>query len=266
MALRHDQISEIEPFRSFGKRGESFDSVGGIALDENLNLYITDLGNTRIVIYTYDGDYLTTLEHSFITSLHSIAISDHCVVVTQLGRGNILKFETEYGPRVSQNKFGTMRFPSGVKIDENGDIFVADCSNNRVAVFENNLELKMCFGCGKLRNPRDVVLQSDRVYVSDSSKDCHIHVFTKSGELLKSFIARDATGNLYFCVNNSSSTIILSNANRCEIVCYTMEGELALHLFTRGRPTGCVLALNNIFICADYDISCINFYNLNNII
>ena len=261
MSLRYDQILEIEPFRSFGKRGEGFDSVGGIAIDKNLNIYITDLGNKRIMVYSYDGDYLTTLKHNFITSLHSIVINDHCIVVTQPGYGNIVKFESEYGPGVSQNKLKTMSFPSGVTIDENGEIFVADCGNNRIAVFENNLELDRSFGYGELRNPRDVVIQSDKVYVSDSNRDFHIHIFTKSGELLKSFISRDATGNLYFCVNNFSSTIILSNANRSEIVFYTMEGaQLPLQVYTRGRPTGCVLGLNNILICADYDLSCINFY------
>ena len=266
MALRYDQTLKIKPFRSFGKR-EDFDSVGGITIDTNLNIYITDLGNKRIMIYSFDGDYLTSLKHNFITSLHSIAISDHCIVVTQPGYGNIVKFETEYGPGVSQNEFRIMNFPSGLTIDENGDIFVADCGNNRVAVFENNLELKRYFGYSELRNPRDVFIQSNKVYVSDSNKDFHIHVFTKSGELLKNFIARDATGNLYFCVNNFSSTIILSNANRCEIVFYTMEGEqLPLYLFTRGRPTGCVVGLNNILIYADYDICCINFCNFYDII
>ncbi|KAI6661111.1 Outer membrane phospholipase A [Oopsacas minuta] len=238
------RFKEIKPFRNFEPSREikeEFCPLGGIDIDDHLNIYITDLSKKRILIYSYDGDYITSLKHDFIISLFSIALHEYCIVVTDLARGYIVKFDSEYCPIVTKSQPRILKFASGLSIDENGETFVADCGNDRVAIFDNNLKLKRSIGSGKLTNPRDVKFCWNEVYVSDSNKLSHIHVFTKSGDLLRSLIARDATGNLFICINKLNETIVLSNANCCEILACTIKGEiLPQYLDIRGRPTGCI--------------------------
>ena len=263
-----NKTKEVKPFRSFGNTGlyrNRFTSVGGISIDRNSNIYLTDLGNKRIIIFSYYGDYISSLQHPSIRALHSIAIDDYSVIVTDIALNTILKFNSEGNdPTVTMGTRGILRFPSGLTIDDNGDIYVADCSNNRLAIFDYNLELNREIGRGELQRPRDVKIIWDRVYVSDSNKSYHIHIFTKSGDSLRKLIPLDATGNLYICINGLNGNILLSNADRCEIVLFTSEGEKVSQLMlTWGRPTGCVLALDyTVLICGDYDTSCINLFNI----
>ena len=264
--LVFNKTEVVYPFRSFGKRGvhrDSFDSVGGIAIDSNLNIYITDLGNKRIGIFSFYGDYVSTLQHQGIKYLHSIAIDKYSVVVTDISLNTLLKFNSEgNNPPVSRGTLGLLKYPSGLTIDDSGDIYVADTRNNRLAIFDYNLKFIRQVGRGRLHNPRDVKISLDRVYVSDSNKSSHIHIFSKAGDLLENLIPLDAPGNLYICIDELNGNIFLSNANCCEISLFTPKGQkISQRLFTKGRPTGCELVLNStVLICGDYDMSFISFF------
>lgn len=108
--------------------------------------------------------------------------------------------------------------PYGVACSPSGEVYVADCFNNRVQVFDANGGFLRTWGTygsasGQFRLPTDVAVASDgsRVYVSDLS-NYRVQIFTPSGSFVGSFgsygsgngqfrspyrLAVSATGHVY---------------------------------------------------------------------
>ena len=262
---RDSNMEDSEPSRSFEIEGSSDELVcllGGMDLDEHLNIYITDFGNKKIRVYTFYGQYITTLFHGgTINSPFSIAIDNISmrVAVTNLGRGYVVMLRGNgSGPSIVTSEPQLLSWPSGLTIDENGDTFVADCNNNRVAIFDDNLIFQRALLSKTLFRPRDVKVYRNKVYVS-SSKPYHVHVFSKTGELLSSIIYLDAEGNLFLVVSPRNGNIILSNSNRSEILIYSPGGEL-IKRCALSRPTGIVLTPAGDFIVASHFCATVNIF------
>ena len=83
-------------------RGAQFNSSQGIAVDGNGNVYVADTGNNKIRKITPDG-VVTTLAGS-----ENTGSSD--------GTGSVAQFNS----------------PTGVAVDGNGNVYVADSGNNRI--------------------------------------------------------------------------------------------------------------------------------------
>ena len=88
---------------SFGKEGDGrgeFRAPAGLAVDRNDNIYVTELGNNRVQVFTNKGQFLTT-----------------------------------FGRKGSADgEFGN---PHGIIVDRSsGRVYVADTANNRVQVFQ----------------------------------------------------------------------------------------------------------------------------------
>ena len=80
----------------FGRR-ELYDPRG-IAVDTNGMVYVSELGNHRISVFTSEGHYVTSFGEK--------------------GKGQ-----------------GQFKFPSGLAVDNNGVVYVCDYNNNSVQVF-----------------------------------------------------------------------------------------------------------------------------------
>ena len=88
--------------RRFGKKGEGnekLDHPTGIAVDSNDVVYVTELGNNRVSVFTNKGEFIKTFG--------------------ALGAGP-----------------GQFKGPSGIAVDKNGTIYVCDTFNNRLQVFQ----------------------------------------------------------------------------------------------------------------------------------
>jgi sugar lactone lactonase YvrE len=81
-------------------------SAGGVALDANRNLFVSDPGNARVIEYAYNS------ATGYATS--------GVVVAGSGGRGSALN---------------QLNSPAGIALDSGGDLFVADSVNNRVLEF-----------------------------------------------------------------------------------------------------------------------------------
>ena len=88
---------------------------------------------------------------------------------------------------------GQLNYPKGLCIDSNGDMYVADCLNNRVSVFSKELKFLNYLGTQQLKCPRDVKVTQDSVVVLDRSANC-LHFFSRRGELLRSFLTQGEDG------------------------------------------------------------------------
>ena len=126
---------------SFGSRGsgdECFDSPVDLCFASDGFLYITDFYNSGICVYDKDGKFIrkftTTYKPDCIDAtdcghlIVSSCLSDKVMIYTT--GGDLVHVFGECG-----SKLGQFDCPTGVSVDSDGLIYIADCNNHRIQVF-----------------------------------------------------------------------------------------------------------------------------------
>ena len=191
----------------FGKYGilkpGSFLSPQHLAFDSENNLYVTDLGNTRVQKFDSSGNFLSEWgsmgsEPGQFGHPSGIAISNEFVFVVDNRNHNVQKFDLD-GNFIAKwgsygNDNGSFKSPRGVTISDDEFIFVVDSGNARIQKFTFDGEYVLHFGqSGEKGNnfitPVDVAINSNKIFVTDSTQNkINVH---------------DLNGNFIRIINNS---------------------------------------------------------------
>jgi sugar lactone lactonase YvrE len=131
----------------------------GLAIDyENRFLYVTDLGLDQILVYDVDNY-------------------------------NLIRTIGTPGTKHASAKPGDFAKPTGVAVDKDGNVYVADMLNARVEVFDADGNFVRTFGKrgdmpGRFAMPKGVAIDSDgHLWVTDSIQN-RIQVYSQEGDLL----------------------------------------------------------------------------------
>ena len=157
------------------------------------NIYIADLENHRVQVFSCNGDYLFMFSENMnkprgiCISLNKVIVtqySGHCMNVYELG-GKLVKSVGSVG-----SGEGQLKSPHGLDVsNRNNNIYVCDRYNNRVQIFTEDLKFHSMLGIGVLNCPRDVKVPRDRVLVLDESDPC-LFVFSSDHVLTNRLITR----------------------------------------------------------------------------
>ena len=127
-------------FGSCGSGDEYFDCPEDLCFASDGFLYITDVGNNRIFVFDKDGKFIrkftTTYEPTCIDATdcgHLIVTSfwSHKVMIYTTG-GDLIHVFGEHG-----SELGQFDSPTGVSVDSDGSIYIADQFNNRIQCFNS---------------------------------------------------------------------------------------------------------------------------------
>jgi len=199
-----------------GKEDGQFLWAGGLALDQDENVYITDEYLNRVSIFATDGTFLRKwgTPGSGPGELQGPAgirfDGDYNLLIAESGNNRVQKF-TKDGKFISSwSGLGDLNMPFGLHIDAKGDIFVADWGNNRVQQYTAEGEFIRQFGtsgsgAGGLSRPTGIATDKDGdVYIADWGNN-RVQVFNTESEPLMSLYgdAREL----------SKSSAIFVNAN-----------------------------------------------------
>ena len=154
---------------------------------------------------------------------------------------------------------GEFSSPHQLTVAPNGSVFVADSRNNRIVVMTRKLKFLKTIKHASMTEPYDVKLLDNKVFVLSSRDNPCLHVFSQSGEKLRSFITRGEQGNKQvklgysFCFDKQQN-ILISDYFDDSIKVFSQEGAL-LHTLghtqeeKRIKPKGIVVTNNNKIIC-----------------
>jgi hypothetical protein len=125
--------SAFGPLSSFGSlgagAGQMF-AVRGLAVSPDGRIYVSDIGNERVDVFSPNGDFLL----AFGKGVNAVDASDICTPLSGCKRG------TRSGAA------GGFNLPQGLDVGPEGNVFVADEGNNRIDVFKANGEFVLGFG------------------------------------------------------------------------------------------------------------------------
>ena len=145
-----DQL--VKKFGSYGSGNGQFYGPAGVAFDSDDHLCVVDHGNHRVQKFTIDGKYLLKCG----------------------GEGS---------------EYGKLKSPRGLAV-HNHKVYVTDCNNKRISVFQTDGKFHHTIGSGQLGIPHDVTVNgNNQLLVADCNHHC-IYTFTLDGDYVGKFGTR----------------------------------------------------------------------------
>ena len=266
-----DYSLKKQPVLAVGKAGEANNELyqpRGLALDEpNQLIYVADNNNSRIQVVSFAGNFLKRFGQGILYRPFGIAVTEDNVFVTDWSLHALFQFSKKDYKLVRRagtkgRGEGQLHSPSGLCIDYNGDVYVADSNNNRVSVFSKDLNFLKHLFTQQLWYPRDVKLTPNSVVVLNDSPNC-IHFFSRSGALLRSCVTLGEDGMVYgpqfFCLDQAGN-ILITDYWRHNIKILSPSGQL-MHRIGKGgdgrgelyQPCGVCLSQTGTIIVVSYN-------------
>lgn len=164
----------------FGSGAGEFNRPTYITTDNGLNVYLVDAQNKRIQRLDRNLNFISTIQieedgdFSGLGLPEGIALTPSGEIVVSDTEGDLLievssfsEHKTTYGGFGEIE--GGLRDPLGVFVSRNGEVYVADSRNDRVAVFDQFGNFLRSLGEEVLSNPGGVTVGQDQsVYVANT--------------------------------------------------------------------------------------------------
>ena len=259
-----------QPSVSVAKKGTAEGELylpRGVAFDEkSQRIYVTSavLGSSNISVFSVTGEYIDRFCEGQVRSPYGIAISGDNVFVSDIELHCVFKFKFPTFISVSMvGQFGTgvgeFLYPHSLTVADEY-VYVADSYNNRIAVMSTGLQHSNYITHQTMTSPYDVKVNNNQLYVLSERDSPCLHVFSLTGEKIRSLITLDRDGNAQvrrcesFCLDKKLN-ILMPDDLAENIKVFSQEGAL-LHTLgdTLDRdktiiPTGIALTDNNKIIC-----------------
>ena len=215
---------------------EQLNNPLGVTVDNKTgNIYIADHSNNCVRVFDCTGKYLFKFgdnegeEKKYYPM--GVAICGDRILITEYSCILNYQLNGKFISRIGRLGRGELEFDYlfSLTIDEsNGDIYICDRNNNRIQVLNSDLSFKSQFGKDKLKNPRDVKLSKEYIYVLDTSNPC-LHLFNYNHILQKSVISRGKgmeVINPYFFFIDQTANILISDYSSNSIHIFNTEFRL----------------------------------------
>ncbi|KAI6655765.1 hypothetical protein LOD99_1907 [Oopsacas minuta] len=243
-----DYEQRKKPFWSGCNRGTGTGEIGtsdifryglGLDVDRDKRVYISDLWNHRILVFSNEGVYEREIGRDILSKPYSVHVNNDFVYVTEWGNDCVTEFNL-LGNKMQRvgthgNSHGKFNRPAGITTDERNVVYVCDRNNNRVQKFNKQLEWVETVRHQLMQDPSDVKVKNREIFVLATSKsskswffDCCNTIFVLSiedGELLRTISSKHVTSGRFFCLDNSNNILISDSQVGCVVV-LSQEGEL----------------------------------------
>ena len=247
-----DYKSKKQPLVCVCDKGKGMEQLNyplGVTVDNKTgNIYVADQSNNCVKVFDSTGKYLFKFGDNEgegkMNYPKGVAIYGDRILITQ-GNNCILNYQLngKFISRIGRLGRGELEFDylfSLTTDESNGDIYICDRNNNRIQVLNSDLSFKSQFGKDKLKNPRDVKLSKEYIYVLDTSNPC-LHLFNYNHILQKSVISRGKgmeVINPYFFFIDQTANILISDYSSNSIHIFNTEFRLIHEIPVSNHPTG----------------------------
>ena len=260
--------SHMRPVVTVGKRGkapgELYDPKA-VAIDCNNRIFVAEdssQSHARISAFSQRGEFLASFSHQDMIRPWGVAIHGDNLYVSDIIAHSIFHFKTDTNfPLVARvgtkgRRVGEFNHPRTLAVSNNGDVYVADYNNNRVQIFSSSLLYPRNLTQQRIKQPRDIKLTADEVYVLSHENPC-LHVFSHAGEKLRSLLSNGYQMQVdypsCFCLD-SAENIIISNWLSNTIQIFTKEGNLITTIGEEGQQAGMLYSPTGIALTKELSL------------
>ena len=251
--------SHMRPVVAVGKKGKApgeLYSPYAVAIDCNNRIFVAEghcgsggdsyQSHARISVFSQRGEFLASFSHKHMTLTWGVAIHGDNLYVSDYGSHSIFHFKTDTNfPFVAKvvtkgSKVRKFDRPRNLAVSNNGDVYVADCNNHRVQIFNSSLLYLRNLTQQPIQFPKDIKLTADEVYLLCSDNPC-LNVFSYAGDRLRSLILsgdQSQMNNPDFLCLDSAENIIISAIWSDRIQIFTKEGNLITTIGEEGHQVG----------------------------
>lgn len=179
LLLREPQYTVAQEINGQNGRAHLFSRPAGIAVDDEINLYVTSFASHEVVRLSVNGELQRALggrQYQFDRP-YGVVVSEGRVLVSEFGNDRVVRFNREGLQEVRFNRAGINgRFagPQYLTVDEAWNIYVSDWGNQRIVKVNTNGNFIFQFSRRDIpRRPRfmptGVVYHNNLLYIANSA-------------------------------------------------------------------------------------------------
>ena len=192
------ETREVEMIKN--KVEAHFVRIIGLAMDDNDRLFVVDPGLKHVLVFNPQHKAEEVITEGLVEpSMAAIDTQNRLLYVSDVNLDQVLVYDADTfklkrkigitGHNHELTTPGDLAKPTGVAVDKEGNLYVADTLNDRIEVFDADGVFLRTWGKngdgpGYFARPKGVAIDSDgHVWVADGMQD-RVQVFTNEGQLL----------------------------------------------------------------------------------
>ena len=241
-------------------------SLAGVAVAPSGTIYVSDFSYHKIHVFDAARKYVKCFGqrgagNGQLQSPKSVAITTEGLLY--VANDNGVDVMTTDGAFVKRIGSGTLKRPWDVTV-YNGEIFVADTGNGRVAVFSQDGQLVRTIGSvgsgpGQFSSPVGVVISPDgELYVSDRSNQS-VQVLTLQGVYIREFGKGQLSGQ-HKLLLSSDKHVLVADYNNNRVAVFNKYGTLVSSLLCGFYPLGLAEDQREDLLVACLDSMCVEIF------
>jgi sugar lactone lactonase YvrE len=195
------ETREVELIKN--RSNAHFARIIGLAIDDNDRLFVSDPGLRHILIFNSAHKPEDVITDGLVSpGAMAIDRENRQLYVSDIELDQVLVYDADSlklirkigttGHNHELTTPGDFAKPTGLAVDRDGDLYVADTLNNRIEVFDADGKFISTFGKagdgpGYFARPKGVAIDNDdHIWVADGMQD-RVQVFNKEARLLIAF-------------------------------------------------------------------------------
>jgi sugar lactone lactonase YvrE len=180
-----------------------FVRIIGLAMDDNDRLFVSDPGLSHVLVFNAEHKAEDVITEGLVSPGGlALDIENRLLYVADVEQDQVLVYDADSfklkrrigtgGQKHALTTPGDFARPSGLAVDRDGNLYVADTLNNRIEIFDGDGKFVSTFGKagdgpGYFARPKGVAIDGDNhIWVVDGMED-RVQVFNQEAQLLISF-------------------------------------------------------------------------------
>ena len=220
------------------------ENPNGIAVSWIGNIFVSSYSTNIVHVFNAQREYIGAIgqygeENEAVAGPRGLAINEKGEVLITNNKG--VDVVSEYGVFIKRFGNETLSNPYDITIHQpSGDIYVADYSNHRIAVFSKEGDFQKSIGCqgsgnGQFKSPTGVAISADELlYVSEYGNN-RIQVLRLDGNFVRIF-GNGHLSNPYHLLLHQDGSVLVCDYYNNKIQVFNATGDHTHSISTNGRP------------------------------